>query len=315
MNDDPKENSASGGRLRAEDRRGSSQEPLFGVSVDDLLSESRALEETWAEKESERRSVSILRVICGVVLAGAGALVWWVFQSSPSEVARSASRVGKTAPLFIERATAKEVEKAVQEVVVHYMNAKNNGLRCEVIHGGEEMLSVLREYEDRAETVFPEGFGGRIKMEPYALQGSAAMSVLASDLDPRKLWVFIVSSTVDGMKIDWKASVAYGEMSWPDLMTQRPQKPVQMRVYLQDLPVAVEPEIDERTTRAFAVSAKGYELEERILVKRDSPIGIRLGQLVPPGARQPVNVRLGWSGQALQLVEVIHNYWMQPQEF
>lgn len=323
MSEEHGDEEVTSGRLAAEDRRGRVLEPMLGDPRRGLGAESDLddpdPETAWSEEKPTSRVTKILVMSClFLLLISGGFAVYFVQEKEEIEVASPVSH-SQPEKTFMEKASAEEVEVAVRDAIQTYMSAKTHAERCEVILGGQAKLPLLEEYDERSDTVFPEGFGGKLKTEPYAVGGEPALAALADDLDPRKLWLFIVRSTATGMEIDWEASVAYGEKPWLDFIYQQPESLVQMRVYLEGIRAPLSEKIDEDAFRTFAVTAKGYEFEKFLHVERSSELGKSLAKMVPHSSKQPVNIRLRWvegegGKKSLDLVEILHNYWITPQE-
>lgn len=302
------------GRLRAEDRRG---------RVYHHFEESRAVEnesapsdpeEDWKEEEggSSRR---LMRGITILVLAGIfGTIIDAVTRSKAPEQSAAESR---REPGFEVSASAEEIKAEAERVISGFMSAKTHEERCNFLIGGSDRLSQLEEYYSRSGSAPPTGYGGRCKIEPYALEGRALYAGVATDPSPGKFWTFLLSPAASGFLIDWEASVGYGALLWKDFLLKKPAAPVQMRVVLTGIPAPPEWAISDEKYRTFEVSFRGQKDKAMTFIERKSPAARKLARFVPPSVPHPVNVILRWSEDhsgepQLKILQVVHNYWVRP---
>lgn len=120
-------------------------------------------------------------------------------------------------------------------------------------------------------------------------------------------------------KIDWQSFVIYSDVSWDELISSRPTKPVMLRVKVYP---------DDYYNLEFANSQEYqcYRIEDPkgnpeplyVYAKRTSDIGEtlrKLEELVPPETPIPLVIRAAFlpnsqSPNQLSLVELVSNGWM-----
>lgn len=308
--DAPEEEKVSG-RLRAEDRR--------GRMMDDLLIDHSAEgpiltddpEEAWEEAEVSRYRRWIMQGLSAIIAIGLFAVIFnslmVVEEPKPVPI-----QIIQKVVLFHESASVEEIEAEAERVVEAFMMSSDDRARCAHILGGKDRLHQLQGYYRREGHAPPSGYGGKIKVEPYALEGEALFAAVASDPDSKKFWIFHLRSTETGLLIDWEASVAYGDLSWDDFLSDQPQTPVVMRVYLTGVLAPPELGIDDEEFRTFEVSFRGSTKKTIISLKRGSAIEKELAQMVPLSAPHPVTLYFRWTEDELTIIQVLHNYWVRP---
>ncbi len=220
---------------------------------------------------------------------------------------------------FMEKASAGELRNAIEVSVRGYLGATSDAERCRFIIDGEGKEEKLREFFQRKDIgAAPQGFGEIVKTEPASIGGRPFVVALASGRQEGKAWLLQLVPTETEMKIEWEATVCYGEVSWSQFLKERSEKAVQMRVYLEGIRAPLSAKIPDERYRTFEVSVRGQKVKALTHLKRGSALEREFAKVVPAQAVQPVNVRLRWADdpagvRRLEIVELIHNYWIAPQ--
>ena len=306
------------GRLRAEDRRGRVFDHFHG----DNLREEEELpppnpEENWVDANEGKSYPWLIRGLSAVILIVFIGVIAYTMQK-PDEPSRSRRQTPFDEPSFLDSASPEEIKREAERVIAGFMNAKNNLERCQFILEGEKRLFQIEEFYGRPGFDPPEGYGGRLKVEPYSLEGEALYVGLATSITAGKIWPFHLRPQNLGLLIDWEASVGYGDISWEQFIETKPNNPVKMRVYLTGILAPLDLGIEDENFRTFEVTVRGEESKSLISIERGTSIEKELAVIVPRSATHPINLLLRWDKNGndqprLEILQILHNFWVKPR--
>ena len=284
---------------------------------ENLIEGATQLEERWEATQSGLPKLMVISVIGGLVGVVLAMVIFYRMSVNPAEEnPRSGPELVVVEEFnFIERSTTSEVHQAVEKTVRGFMEAKSNMERCLYVLGGDRLKETMDEFYSRYGSASqPQGFGEMRKPEPGAFEGETIMFALAVDRSGKKAWMYSLFPRGDGMKIDWEASVSYGEYSWPRFLREKRKEKTQMRVYLQRLPSFKATRKLPNEADAYEVTAFGETQIEVLYVAKESEVNEALQAVVPEKLKHPVNLFLSWNEKGeLQADEFIHNLWATPE--
>lgn len=278
--------------------------------------EDRGPEQSWLRPERHLPPLRIIGLaVLLVLITICGALLGIRLLSRHQPAPETVTPPPRPARPFLETAPVEEIEAQTLATVKGFMNAGTPAERCRFVIGGVELAEKMRAFYERPGSPAPGPFGSILKVQDGAFGGHPIKVVFAAEDNDTVGWSFILVSLQDRLAIDWEASVAYGQLSWDDLLRDQPRQPVQMRVYLRRTTGLNSPSTDHHF---YEVSARGGEDHLLATVEADSPLATELAQAVPPGASQPVNLRLRWPPPATdrphpEITTLLHNFWINTQ--
>jgi len=308
MNEDPSE-PKNPGRLRAEERSGLvGQDSQLKEKTSDPEQSTLELEERWEHNPTNIIGRAIMIVLSGLILLTLAGCLIYSFLTPPFI---APPKKNAPPPLFIETATPSQIETAVRQSVMGFMNAQNHSERAQHLIGGKTKISQLHNFYQRPENTPPKGFSKIQKNEISAFQGIPMHSVFALEADQKSGWFLNLLPTQTGMKIDWESSVAYSDISWFTFLTEKPTTPVTMRIYLSRSGKNNTLMLDQNI--AFCkIFQRGNDQSLPGFFQVKSPIAPLLKKIIPPGGRQPIKAKIRWNkqGSAIEIIEVLHNFWI-----
>ncbi|MEN8695396.1 MAG: hypothetical protein ACN4GG_08765 [Akkermansiaceae bacterium] len=318
MSEEPEEEVQSG-RLRAEDRRGRVYQHFQG---DDFSTEEEVPpadpEEEWDGEQKESKNPWAMRVLAMIIITVIIGVISYSMTETQEYPSVVSTVVESPAVKFHETASPEEINKEAERVISGFMNAKTHRERSAFILRGEDRISQLEEFYARERVDPPMAYGGKVKVEPYSLEGEALYVGIATSPVLGEYWPFHLRSNEAGFLIDWEASVGYGEILWDDFIKEKSVRPVQMRVYLTGILAPLELSIADEEFRTFEISYRGKDSKIITSVKRGSEIEQALAKMVPRSASHPINLFLKWQldddGVAkVEISHILHNYWVAPR--
>lgn|GEM_PF-6407983 len=312
MNDEPD--------LTGKVRKGFQNEVKLAVDRERSRKEAEKKDEDWKApkldeedrwKKTEQSRSWLMFVFSAVVIAGAALAIWQYF-SVPVNPPLRENKVNESGSLaFLEKSSAAEVDEEIERIMTGFLRAENHAERCKFIRGGVSNLSLLKEYYERPDRVVPTGFEKINFSEPVALSGTPIylVSVLQDDIES----AYLLVPHQEGLAIDWKATVAWGEVSWEEFLRRRSEAPLEMRVYLRRSAVPVDSAVE---SDFYFVEISSREGGEAITggFRKGSPVASKLRKIIPQNASQPVTVFLCWDDEIslFKISEVKYNFWLAP---
>ncbi len=316
MNEETSEEALAKGRLRAEDRGGRIGEQYLDPEEHAEVLALQDPEENWKEEPRDHRGRHIMLAFAiGTVLASIAFLVFF-FSLKPKPAIRNHSTNTAPPPSFVEKASPIEIERAIEDCVSGFMNATTNEERCRFLMGGDSLLASLDEYYGRPTEFPPKDYGKIYQSNQAAFGGVPIHSIFALEKEGTSGWVFNILPTQSEMKIDWGSSVGYGDRSWEDFTTSKPQESITMRVYLARA-TAESQVADPRKFGFCKIYTRGNDESFPGFFLRKSKIASSLKYIIPRGGRQPVKVKLRWNtdGSAIEILELVHNFWIDFERY
>ena len=134
---------------------------------------------------------------------------------------------------YFETHSMPEIEEAGIEAVKGFMQARNPEDAVEFIAGRELRLPNLKDYYQRSENTWPDGFRKIKKILPNTIAAISYLMIFAED-NSGVTHGYLALPGEGKMVIDWACSVAYGDLSKEDFFDQKPQNPACMRVMAQN---------------------------------------------------------------------------------
>ncbi len=315
MNDEIPEKNLTTGRLRAEDRRGRIGDPFIDPQKQKEELALQDPEVNWKEEPKDHRGRRImLAFTIGTVLAAFGFVVFFLYLT-PNPLVQDSARPAPSLS-FIEKASATEIERAIEDCVRGFMNASNNKERCRFIIGGKNFLPQLDDYYYRPGINPPSSFARIFRSDNITFQGITMHTVVALETDENSAWIFNVLPTKDSMKIDWASSVCYGEKSWTHFRRGKPTSPTTMRVSIARAGRDTQ-SADPKKFAFCKIYTRGDDESLPGFFALHQPIAPALKKIIPPRARQPVRAKLRWNseGTAVEVVKILHNFWIDLDEY
>lgn len=216
---------------------------------------------------------------------------------------------------FIENTSSEQLNQAIEKTVRGFMTATTHEERCRFVRDGLSHLPQMENFYARPGMEASTSFHQIIRTEPASFQGLPVYAVLATAKEGDPALLFHLVPKYGGVCIDWEVSVAYGAMSWPVFLDQKPDTSQQLRVYVKRAPVPLH--FPDQSSFYFClIESRESPVPVTACFPRHTPLAAKLKKIIPPAAQQPVNLELRWNND-LQLVEVtrlIHNFWMEPLE-
>lgn len=273
-------------------------------------------EQSWLRPERRLPPFRIIGLaILLILITISGALLGVRLLSRHRPTPEAVTPAPRPARPFLETASVEEIEAQTLATVKGFMNAETPAERCRFVIGGKKLAEKMRAFYERPGSPAPAPFGSILKVQDGAFGGHPIKIVFAAEDNGTVGWSFVLVSLRDRLAIDWEASVAYGQLSWDDLLRDQPRQPVQMRVYLRRMPDEASPSPERHL---YQVSARRSETPLLATVPTNSPAAIELARTVPPGASQPVNIRLRWPPPSTdiphaEITELLHNFWIDTE--
>jgi hypothetical protein len=244
------------------------------------------------EREGEdatwrRRSLYSVGVIAAVCLLGAAVWLYVVEGRASPEDSAVAESGGDGA---VVRAFEDEVE-AVKGLVSTFMGATalDDKLACVVASEGIE--ARMGDYYERHPTRAKSVFDFPMIALKVAVSGNYYV-VQALATDGEKL-NFVVVVEDAGLKIAWEAHVGYSEMDWDRYIEERPEKALEMRVYVEPANHYRAPYEDRGEFLSVEISRPNSLQRLFAYVSRSETEGVgRMDKVLLSGQPEPVLVSL-----------------------
>ena len=301
-----------------------------GRRADLLLEESRLAEvvqagkvpdpeQSWSSPQSPRRRTILLSALALTLLAllAVGIPLAYKFLASSKKPAVPLPQPASLLPPnFMETSNAAEIRASTEAAIRGFMNASTDAQRCQFVLGGTSVEQRMTTFHQRPDAATPAGFGALLEVGHAAFAGIPIQVASASEANQQVGWSFILLPLRDRMVIDWEASVAYGTRSWADFIGNTHADPADMRVYLKRL----SPPDPLPNLHYYEVSARADNGKALATVPADTTLATLLSATVPPGASQPVHLRLQWqhhdpSPPTLEIIALIHNFWIDTERW
>lgn len=328
----PKRKTEAGLEVRHRAGTGASKAENQPLQVERVIKKGSDLEPKSRRRRSRRHQEAAppwrigLLVLTGLVTLGVVVFALWYTNSrSPGAPVEVGPRVERPeAPEvevsgFVANSTAGEIAAAIETAVREFMNAGSHEERCEWVRGGREMLGKMEAYYAREGNEPPGTFGRIVERSPLAFGGVPAEVVTVEEEGSDEKHVFSVLPGADRMLIDWESAVAYGEVSWQELLEERPVEPVQIRVFVKLDNYYNYEFADEDTWQCLRIKTREADEMLYAYVERDSVVGRRVLEHVRPGLVIPLNVRVKFLPEARErdmivIDELLHPYWLRDED-
>jgi hypothetical protein len=207
-----------------------------------LLEISINPENTWEKKEGSENSLVRMGISALSVMLLLGVLSYSVFDlqretqipNTPS--VRSVESMTLVPEIevsdFYESSTIQQIKESAEKSVKGFMSARTPEESCQFIAGGDLRLSRMKEYYERPENSWPQGFSGIRKVVQNSIASIPYLVIFAED-SAGEIHQFVGVPCRDEILLDWECSVEYGELSKKEFFEKKPSDPIEMRFFVE----------------------------------------------------------------------------------